>query len=133
MLAPIDGILYGGYAFSFYQAIENAKIALSDEQSTRIDFNRPGVDLSIPIYRAEFEQLIAPSMDVVTDCILRALDDAGIDPPQVSLVLRTGGSSSIPAFVRILEELFGPSVIRERPVYTTVVRGLAMHALEHWS
>jgi len=77
--------------------------------------------------------MIAPAMDAVTDCILRALDDAGVEPQQVNLVLRTGGSSSIPAFVRILEETFDPSVIRERPVYTTVVRGLALHALEHWS
>jgi hypothetical protein len=47
-------------------------------------------------------------------------------------VLRTGGSSSIPAFVRILERTFDPSVIQERPVYTTVVHGLALHALEQW-
>lgn len=133
ILAPVEGILYEGYAYLFYRAIEEAKIALSTEDFARIDFRRPGIDLSIPIGRDEFEQLIAPSMDTVTECILRALDEAGVDPEQVNLVLRTGGSSSIPAFVRILEELFDPSVIRERPVYTTVVRGLAMHALEHWS
>lgn len=133
ILAPVDGILYSGYAYAFYRAIEDAKITLSSEDSARIDFIRPGIDLTIPIHRVEFEQLISASMNAVSECILRALDDAGVDPQQVSLVLRTGGSSSIPAFVRILEELFDPSVIRERPVYTTVVRGLAMHALGHWS
>jgi hypothetical chaperone protein len=133
ILAPVEGILYGGYAYAFYRSIEDAKIALSAEKFARIDFQRPGIDISIPVRREEFEQLIAPAMDAVTDCILRALDDAGVEPQQVSLVLRTGGSSSIPAFVRILEETFDPSVIRERPVYTTVVRGLAVHALEHWS
>ncbi len=54
---------------------------------------------------------------------------AAIGPETISLVLRTGGSSSIPAFVRILEEIFDPSVIQERPVYTTVVHGLARM---HW-
>ncbi len=133
ILAPVDGILYGGYAYAFYRAIEQAKIALSTESFTQIEFQRPGIDLSIPVRRDEFEQLIAPAMDAITECIMHALDDAGVEPQQVDLVLRTGGSSSIPAFVRILEETFDPSVIRERPVYTTVVRGLAMNALEHWS
>jgi hypothetical chaperone protein len=133
ILEPVDGILYGGYAYAFYSAIEQAKIALSTENFTRIDFQRPGIDLSIPVTRDEFEALIAKAMDAITDCITQALADAGVEPQQVSLVLRTGGSSSIPAFVRILEETFDPSVIRERPVYTTVVRGLAMNALEHWS
>lgn len=133
ILAPVDGILYGGYAYAFYHAIEQAKISLSTEDSTRIDFQRPGINLSIPVRRDEFEQFIAAAMDAVTECIMRALEDAGIEPEQVNLVLRTGGSSSIPAFVRILDEIFDPSVIRERPVYTTVVHGLALHALEHWS
>jgi hypothetical protein len=35
--------------------------------------------------------------------------------------------------VRVLEDIFDPSVIQERPVYTTVVHGLAMYALEQWS
>jgi len=57
---------------------------------------------------------------------------AAVSPETVSLVLRTGGSSSIPAFGRILEKTFDPSVIQERPVYTTVVHGLAMYALGQW-
>jgi hypothetical chaperone protein len=64
--------------------------------------------------------------------ILSAVRDAGVTPENIGLVLRTGGSSSIPAFVRILEGIFDPSVIQERSVYTTVVNGLAMYALGLW-
>jgi hypothetical chaperone protein len=132
-LGAVDSILYSGYAYQFYRAIEQAKIALSVAPSTAIEFHRPGLDVSIPVQRNEFERLISKPMHAVRSEILRALKDAGIGPDNVSLVLRTGGSSRVPAFVRILEEMFDPSVIQERPVYTTVVHGLAMYALGQWS
>ncbi len=131
-LAAVENILYGGYAYQFYGAVEQAKIELSTEASAVIDFHRPGIDLSIPVQRDEFEELIAAPMQSVRAEILSALADAGVGPENISLVLRTGGSSSIPAFVRILEDIFEPSVIQERPVYTTVVHGLAMYALGQW-
>ena len=131
-LKTVENILYGGYAYQFYAAVEQAKIELSSTARSFIDFHRPGIDVSVPVMREEFEEVIAPSMQSVRAEILRALEDAGIGPESVSLVLRTGGSSSIPAFVRILEDIFDPSVIQERPVYTTVVHGLAMYALGQW-
>jgi len=132
-LAAVENILYGGYAYQFYQAIEQAKIVLSTATSTVIEFHRPGIDISIPVRREEFEDIIAAPMQAVRIEILRALEDAGISPEGISLVLRTGGSSSIPAFVRMLESIFNPAVIQQRPVYTTVVHGLATYALGHWS
>ena len=131
-LATVEEIIYGGHAYGFYRAIEQAKIDLSETASAAIEFHRAGIDISIPVRREEFEHLIARHLQAVHDAILGALDMAEVSPEAVSLVLRTGGSSSIPAFVRILEETFDPSVIRERPVYTTVVHGLARHALEWW-
>jgi hypothetical chaperone protein len=131
-LAAVENIIYGGYAYQFYRAVEEAKIALSTAPNASIEFHRPGIDLSIPIQREEFEHLISNPMMEVRAAVLRALDEAGEGPESVSLVLRTGGSSSIPAFVRILEEIFDPSVIQERPVYTTVVHGLATYALGQW-
>ena len=131
-LAAVETILYGGYAYQFYRAIELAKIALSTAASSVIDFHRPGIDISIPVRRDEFEGLISEPMQAVRAAILHAVRDAGIAPQDIGLVLRTGGSSSIPAFVRILEDIFDPAVIQERPVYTTVVKGLAMYALGVW-
>jgi hypothetical chaperone protein len=131
-LAAVETILYGGYAYQFYRAIEEAKIALSAAPSSVIDFHRPGIDISIPVRRDEFEDLISEPMEAVRAEILRAIHDAGVAPEDIDLVLRTGGSSSIPAFVRILEDTFDPTAIQERPVYTTVVKGLAMYALGLW-
>ena len=91
------------------------------------------MDLSIPVSREEFEGLIAKPMEIVRREVLKALEIADVSSEDVSLVLRTGGSSGIPTFVRMLEETFGPSVVQERPVYTTVVHGLASYAQEVWA
>lgn len=131
-LKPIDSILFGGYAYQFYRAIEDAKIALSTAESAVVDFHRPGVDLSIQVSRSEFDELIADRIDVARAAILSAMQDAGVGPEDVTMVLRTGGSSSIPAFVTMLEEIFSPSLIQQRPVYTTVVEGLASYAWSRW-
>jgi hypothetical chaperone protein len=132
-LEPVEEILYGGYAYQFYRAIEDAKIALSTRRSSSIEFHRPRLDFSIPVTRGEFEELIVRPMEIVRGEILKALELAEIGPEEVSLVLRTGGSSSIPAFVQILDEIFDPSTVQERPVYTTVVHGLATYAQELWA
>lgn len=131
-LAPIEEILYGGHAYGFYHAIEKAKIELSSEERAFIEFHRPGIDVSIPVMRGEFERLIRPSLDRVRAEILAALEIAKLTPADVNLVLRTGGSSSIPAFANLLEDIFDPSIIRQRAVYTTVVHGLASYAREVW-
>ena len=116
-----------------YRAIEDAKIALSTQKSSSIEFHRPHLDISVPVTRGEFEELIAGPMRTIREEILKALEIAEIGPEEVSLVLRTGGSSSIPAFVQILEGIFDPSTVQERPVYTTVVHGLASYAQELWT
>jgi hypothetical chaperone protein len=131
-LAAVETILYGGYAYQFYRAVEQAKIELSTAAESVIEFHRPGIDISVPVRRSEFENMISGPMQAVRTEILQAIRDAGISPEDVSLVLRTGGSSSIPSFVRLLEHIFNPSVIQERPVYTTVVNGLARYALGQW-
>jgi hypothetical chaperone protein len=131
-LTAVETILYGGYAYQFYRAVEQAKMGLSSGPESIIDFHRPGIDISVPVRRDEFEELISESMQAVRAVILQAIRQAGIGPEGISLVLRTGGSSSIPAFVRMLEDIFDPSVIQERPVYTTVVDGLARYALGQW-
>jgi hypothetical chaperone protein len=131
-LETVEEILYSGYGYQFYRAIEAAKITLSTKKSSSIEFHRPRLDISIPVTRSEFEELIASRMEIIRSEILKALEIAEISPEEVSLVLRTGGSSSIPAFVHMLEEIFDPSIVQERPVYTTVVHGLASYAQELW-
>lgn len=135
-ISVIDEILFGGQAYNFYKAIENAKIDLSKEENqiARIDFSRPdsGIKISQTIRRKDFEGWIRPYLNQVDKATRAALWQAGIKPEQVHTVLRTGGSSMIPLFINRLEKMFPKAEIRERPAFTSVAYGLGIHALEVW-
>ena len=47
-LRMVDEIIYGGHAYNFFRAIENAKIALSFEHEATIAFRRPGIAIVDP-------------------------------------------------------------------------------------
>jgi len=84
------------------------------------------------VTRREFETLIKDDLDTVRFCIEDVLDDAGVRSEDVAVVTRTGGSSQIPAFVTVLEDLFGAAPLVERDAFSTVVRGLASYAYGEW-
>lgn len=127
-MALVDNILHGGQTYNFYKAVENLKIALSSQDEAMLDFHRPGIDISLSVSRAEFELLIHPYIEAVMVQVRKALDIANAEADDVDIVLRTGGSSSIPSFVARLEELFGAEKVAERPVFSTVATGLGGYA-----
>ena len=61
-------------------------------------------------------------------CIDRALAAASLTPADIDVVLRTGGSSRIPRFVRMLADKFGADKLQEMDVFTGVAAGLAIAA-----
>jgi len=127
-----SAILFEGNAYSFYKSIEDAKIRLSTEPETVLRFRRPGIDLSVKLRRSEFEAVIKPDLERVEAVYMEALERAGIAPDGVDYVLRTGGSSRLPAFIARLEEIFGRDKVRERDAFTGVVRGLGVRARDIW-
>jgi hypothetical chaperone protein len=131
-LERLERLLFGGFAYQFYEAVEVAKINLSSSNNTMIDFHREGFDLTLPVTRKEFDHLISPHLDVVVETIWSALDDADVAPDNVARVVRTGGSSMIPAFVDRVSSIFGESKMQQREPFTTVVRGLASYAQGEW-
>jgi hypothetical chaperone protein len=126
-------ILFGGQAHSFYSAIEQAKIRLSDIPTTTIEFHRPRVDLSIPLTRRQIDEMMSPRLELIREQIMRAVDDAGITTRKVSSVLRTGGASQMPGFKSLLNQIFDESLVKERPVFTSVAEGLGRYAQDLWA
>ena len=131
-LATVEEIIYGGHGYNFFRAIESAKIQLSDTDEATVAFRRVGISISVPVRRAEFDSLVSPNLDRVDDQIDRALKDANINSADVDLVIRTGGSSRIPAFVDRLAERFGVAKLAERDAFSTVALGLGIRACELW-
>jgi hypothetical chaperone protein len=106
-----------------FQAIEQAKIRLTDAEHTTIDV--PELDLSIPITRAEFEPVLVDVLDEVENAVRTVLELAGLEPDQVSTVACTGGSSRIPAVKARLSGIMGRPLV-EHMTFTGVAAGLAI-------
>lgn len=128
----LKAIFRGGHVYALFEALEQAKISLSTKQSTSIRFDRPGVDIDVQVTRTEFERTIANDLDLVCKQIDRALDRAGVRARDVDLVVRTGGSSSIPAFIDRIEDRFGADRVVQREPYSSIAMGLGFHARKIW-
>lgn len=128
----VTEIFAGGHVFHFYRAIEDAKIRLSSQPETVIELRRPGIEMRIPVSRVELEERLVPHMDLVMDVIERTLEQAGETPGTVDLVIRTGGTSATPLFVRRVTEMFGEAKVQERHAFDSVAHGLASQARLTW-
>jgi hypothetical chaperone protein len=109
-----------------YEEIERAKIELSTQEETRLRMFNRDIAINERITRAEFERLIVQELATIGACVDRAVVMSGLRPEQIDVVLRTGGSSSIPAFVRLLESRFGAAKIRKQDVFTGIAAGLSV-------
>jgi len=127
----VHAILYEGYAYDFYRSIEAAKIALSSDETTDLEFEPLG--LKVTLRRSAFESMIRPELDLVAGTVRHALDLGGLHPEEVDRVLLTGGSAYIPAFRNDLVEMFGDDRLEQRDAFTAVVHGLGVRAQQLWA
>lgn len=129
----VAAILYGGYAYGFYKAIEAAKIELSGQEATELSSEVPGAELRTNVSRAQFETSIGPELQELAAVSRRALDMAGLQPADVDVAAVTGGSSQVPVFQRMLSSLCPRAELRREAAFTTVVRGLGARARQLWA
>ena len=95
------------------EAAENAKIALSQTQST--DINLPFITadsngpkhLNMTISRAKFEELIKDLVEATRVPVENALKDAKVKAEDLSKVLLVGGSTRVPLVQQIVKEITG--------------------------
>lgn len=128
--STVRAILESGFVYDLWRAISEAKAALSSSDEAYVDLHKAGIAIRERLTRQDFESLIEDDIEEVRRTILRAVDSAGISHYDVSLVIRTGGSSSIPLFVSMLEDLFPKAQITQRPAMTAIAVGLAHRARE---
>ncbi len=112
--------------FEMYEAIEVAKKALTKNEEAKIEFSDGPIELSVPITKSEFEQIISPRVEEVRKTVLQTLESAGLEPKQIEVVVRTGGSSLVPVFENMLTDIFGSDRVVEFDPFTSVAAGLAL-------
>jgi hypothetical chaperone protein len=127
-LLALQKLIYNDLAFTFYNRVEAAKIALSDLGAVTISLE----DRDIPLWelytRSQFEADIQEYTAPVERLLLDTLAAAGLKTGQIDAVVKTGGSSSIPLFTDMLVRLFGAGKVRKSNPFSSVVAGLAIRA-----
>ncbi|WP_322821079.1 Hsp70 family protein [Chloroflexus sp.] len=130
-LQALRTLVRKNYGLPMYEAVERTKVALSQADRATFELDMGEMTVRDEIPRWDFERLIGPDVRAVEACIDRALKTAGLRADQIDVVLRTGGSSRVPRFVRMLSEKFGAEKLQEIDVFTSVAAGLALKASEY--
>jgi hypothetical chaperone protein len=125
-LAALLSLIRGNYGLELFKQIEGAKIELTDNLKARIVFQREDIDIQEPVTRPDFESIISTQLRVVGQEIDKTIAAAGLRPEDIDVVIRTGGSSLIPAVQKLLVGRFGEAKIHRQEVFTSVVAGLAL-------
>jgi hypothetical chaperone protein len=128
-LRALESLLVQNTAARLYDAVEEAKIALSTVPFARIAVQEEGLDLWQPVTRSQFEALIAGDETQIEACVRDTLGGSGLRPEQIDAVVRTGGSSQIPSLGAMLDRIF-PGKVVEHAVFRGVAAGLAIRAAE---
>ena len=99
-----------------------AKEALSADTDVQIPVILPGIDTRVRLARAEFEEMIRPTVEETAAMLYRAIDSAGSLPEDVSAVLLTGGSARIPLVTQVVSEILGrPVIVAPNPKGDTAI------------
>jgi molecular chaperone DnaK len=126
----------GKHEKSWYRlldAAENAKIELSTDSSTEIEYeieddNGEELEGVITITRSQFESLIKSKIEETADMLKRILTRQSIQPKDLEFVLMVGGSTYIPYVRTLVQELMNIPVNTDIDPTNAIVIGSAFYA-----
>jgi hypothetical chaperone protein len=127
-LQALISLVSTNYSLKLFSAVEEAKRNLSRTEETVIRLEGPGFDIREPVTRREFEEIIQADIRAVDQLVEDTVRASGLDVGQIDAVIRTGGSSQIPAFQQLLFRRFGPERVRGVDVFSSVASGLGIIA-----
>jgi hypothetical chaperone protein len=124
----LEALVRHNLGFKLFQELEQGKIRLSSDESTDIALALNGTEIRERIGRPQFERLILAEIEQVGESLDEVLRLAGMEAGEIDVVVRTGGSAEVPAFIRLLERKFSPEKLRPLNPFETIVGGLALLA-----
>ena len=129
MKAPINfrrlyDLIQQNYSYQVFEAIKEfkAQLSLSESALSEQPIHR---SFRSVVERWEFETMISDLLFEFEQGIKEVLKRAHCVSDDIDLVLRTGGSSLIPAIKEILDNQFRGKVVEHDP-FTSVAAGLAI-------
>lgn len=127
-IRALEKLVSTSYGLKMFDIVEGAKRQLSSNERAQIHLDGDGFEIIEPVTRGEFEGIIGPEIRLIENYLDNLLKEAGIHPDDIDVVIRTGGSSQIPAFVQLLEKRFGAANVRSVDTFSSVTSGLGIIA-----
>lgn len=129
-LKALETLIFNDLAFSFYNVIESTKISLSNQGAAVVSLKDKQMDVWELYTRSQFEKDIREYQEQIEKVLLDTIIASGLEPEQIDAVVKTGGSSNIPAFTLMLENIFGPEKVKASEAFSSVTAGLAIKAYQ---
>jgi hypothetical chaperone protein len=129
-LKALESLIFNDLAFSFYNMVEGTKITLSNQGATVAKMKEKNLDIWELYTRSQFEKDIQEYRDQIEQVLLDTVKASGMEPAEIDAVVKTGGSSNIPAFSDMLARIFGREKIKASDVFSSVTGGLAIKAYQ---
>lgn len=107
---------------------EDAKRALSTKTQVPLSVYHQGRTLSLALTRSDFERMTADLLQRTRDTTELVLQQAKVDPRNLSEVVLVGGSTYMPAVEKMLTEVCMRKPSRELRPEEAVAQGAAIHA-----
>jgi hypothetical chaperone protein len=127
-LKTLQSMIFNDLAFTFYNQVEASKITLSSQGATVISIDAGEIDLWELYSRVQFENDIRSYQEQIEHVVFDTVAASGLKPEKIDAVVKTGGSSNIPAFTAMLGRIFGSERLVESNTFSSVVAGLAIRA-----
>jgi len=124
-IAGQDEQIRNRFSAELKNAVENAKIALSESDETAIellgllkDSDGDLIDIDVELTRGDFDRIISPLVESAIVLIRNLLEQIHFTPDLIDNVLLVGGSSKIPSIIKAVQDEFGADkvLLHERPM-----------------
>lgn len=131
-IEALESLIASNFGLQMFDIVEQAKRALSEKRGASITLEGPGFKVQEFVTRTEFETIIRAEIQAIDAHIDETMAVSGLKPEQIDAVIRTGGSSQVPAFDEMLQRKFGPEKVRRVDTFSSVTAGLGIfaHGLE---
>jgi molecular chaperone DnaK len=107
---------------------DQAKIVLSEQEQTTIHFRHGDKSLSVPVARAQFDEMTADLAQRTLDTTELVMEQAKVGAGDLDAIVLVGGSTLMPWVSRRIYEITGVEPYRGISPFTSVAQGAAIHA-----
>ncbi|MEZ4701333.1 MAG: Hsp70 family protein [Rhodothermales bacterium] len=127
-MARLLSLIDNNLAFGVIKAVERAKIALTDDERTRIRFEAHDIAVNEPIAQGEIPGILDGFTASLEKTVRAHLRESAVDPAAIDAVFLTGGSSLVPAVRNTISQVFGADKLQQGHAFRSVAYGLASSA-----